>query len=134
MAKKSSKGRFSRAEGIIIAVAILLCAAVIGYAAKMQTQKPLEYDIGDTKSERIEEIIDLQSKLFTVTEFEFGKVNINTATAIQLQRLEGIGEKKAADIIAYREQNGPFTSIEDIMKVKGIGQKTFDKFKDNIEI
>ena len=134
MAKKSSRKRFSRAEGVIIAIALLLCAAVIGYAAKMKTHKPIEYNIGDTKAERIEEIIALQKELFTVTEFNFGKININTATSVQLQRLEGIGEKKAADIIVYREQNGTFNSIEDIMKVQGIGQKTFEKFKDDIEV
>ena len=100
MSKKSSKGRFSRAEGVIIAISLVLCAAVIGYAAKMRTREPIEYDIGDTKSERIEEIINLQNELFDKTNVEIGKININTATAIQLQRLEGIGEKKSSDIVA----------------------------------
>lgn len=134
MAKKSSKGRFSRAEGIVLAISLLLCVAVIGYATKMKSYKPIEYDMGDTKSERIEEIISLQNELFTKTEIEFGKVNLNTATANQLQRLDSIGEKKASDIIAYREQNGPFKTIEDIMNVTGIGQKVFEKIKDDIEV
>lgn len=54
-------------------------------------------------------------------------VNLNTATASELQTLSGIGPKKAADIIAYREQNGGFKSVEDLKNVSGIGDKTFEK-------
>lgn len=63
-----------------------------------------------------------------------GKININTASVSQLQRLDGIGPEKAKRIIRYREQYGRFEVIEDIMKVEGIGRKTFEKFKDNIII
>lgn len=63
-----------------------------------------------------------------------GKININTASVSQLQRLDGIGPEKAKRIIRYREQYGCFEVIEDIMKVEGIGRKTFEKFKDNIII
>ena len=134
MSKKTSKVRNNKAEKVIVLVAVIVCISVIGYAAKLKTYKSVEYEIGKTKSERIEEIIDLQKTLFSTTEFQFGKVNINTATLTQLQRLEGIGEKRAGDIIAYREQNGPIESIEEVMKVKGIGEKTYEKFKDDIEV
>lgn len=63
-----------------------------------------------------------------------GKLNINTADAEELTRLAGIGEKRAADIIAYREANGGFSCIEDMMKVSGIGEKTFGKIKDEITV
>lgn len=63
-----------------------------------------------------------------------GKLNINTADAEELTRLSGIGEKRAADIIAYREANGGFSCIEDMMKVSGIGEKTFEKIKDEITV
>ena len=53
-------------------------------------------------------------------------VNINTATSEQLQSLSGIGEATAAKIIADREKNGPFSSIEDIKRVSGIGEKKFE--------
>lgn len=53
-------------------------------------------------------------------------VNLNTATDAELQTLSGIGPKKSADIIAYREQNGDFKSIEDLKNVSGIGDKTFE--------
>lgn len=54
-------------------------------------------------------------------------VNINTASAEQLALLSGIGAAKAAAIISYREQNGPFSSIDDLAKVSGIGAATVDK-------
>ena len=61
-----------------------------------------------------------------------GKVNINYATVSELCTLNGIGEKRAKDIIEYRETYGEFKTIEDIMKVKGIKQGIFSKIKDNI--
>lgn len=62
------------------------------------------------------------------------KVNLNTASASDLQKLNGIGEKKAEQIIAYRDQNGQFKKIEDLMQVSGIGEKTFAALKDQLEI
>lgn len=63
-----------------------------------------------------------------------GKVNLNTATAEQLTSLNGIGAAKAAAIISYREENGKFTCIEDIMLVPGIKQGTFNAIKDGITV
>ena len=50
------------------------------------------------------------------------KINLNTADELELQRLPGIGETRAADIIAYREANGPFESTEELLEVSGIGE------------
>ena len=61
-----------------------------------------------------------------------GKININTADGEELERLSGIGEKTARAIIAYRAENGAFQQAEDIMDVPGIGEKTFEKIKDDI--
>lgn len=63
-----------------------------------------------------------------------GKVNLNTATAADLQKLNGIGERKAEQIIAYREQKGGFKSIDELKEVSGIGDKTFDALKDQITV
>lgn len=62
------------------------------------------------------------------------KININTASVADLQKLNGIGEKRAEQIIAYREQNGDFKKIEDLMQVSGIGEKTFAALKDQLAI
>ena len=63
-----------------------------------------------------------------------GKININTAAAAELETLPRIGPAIAQRIIDYRTANGPFASIEDIMKVKGIGPATFEKIKDLITV
>lgn len=60
------------------------------------------------------------------------KVNINLATKEQLMTLSGIGEARAESIIAYREEYGPFQTIEDIMLVSGIKESAFLKIKDKI--
>ena len=58
-----------------------------------------------------------------------GPVNLNTATAAQLEALPGIGARTAALIVEYRQKNGSFKKIEDLMNVKGIGEKSFLKIK-----
>ncbi len=61
-----------------------------------------------------------------------GKININTATAAELDSLPGIGETKANAIIEYRNSHGGFKSIDDLDNVKGIGPATIEKFRDKI--
>jgi competence protein ComEA len=61
-------------------------------------------------------------------------ININTASAEELTQLKGIGPSHAAKIVAYRKQNGPFKAAEEVIKVPGIGQKTFENNKELILI
>jgi len=61
-----------------------------------------------------------------------GKININTSGTEELSRLAGIGTVLAGRIIAYRSSEGPFASVEDIKKVKGVGPALFEKIKDDI--
>lgn len=63
-----------------------------------------------------------------------GKVNINTADAAALETLPRVGPAMAARIIAWRESNGSFSAVEDLMNVTGIGEKTFDGFKDLVTL
>ena len=61
-------------------------------------------------------------------------VNLNTATASELEALPGIGPKMAQRIVEYREKNGVFKKVEDLMNVKGIGEKNFLKLKNNLTV
>lgn len=63
-----------------------------------------------------------------------GLININTADEAGLETLPGIGPSKAAAIIAYREEQGPFATIDALKDVTGIGDKTFEQLKDSISI
>ena len=60
--------------------------------------------------------------------------NINTATTNELTNISGIGEAKAKSIIAYREEHGPFQTIEDIKKVSGIGDSLYEQIKNSITV
>jgi len=64
-----------------------------------------------------------------------GKLNLNTADAQTIQHeLSGIGEAKAQAIVAYREANGPFSSVDELLEVKGIGKSLLDKNRDKLDI
>ena len=63
-----------------------------------------------------------------------GKININTAEESQLTTISGIGPSRAKSIIEYRESNGAFKRIEDIKKVSGIGDASFNKMKEQISV
>lgn len=63
-----------------------------------------------------------------------GRVNLNTAGEEELMTLNGIGEARAKAILKYREENGGFRSIEEIMNIEGIKEKLFEKIKDEIEV
>lgn len=71
--------------------------------------------------------------LVFLVSFAFGAVNLNTATKKELMTLEGIGDKKAEEIIKYREKT-PFKKPEDIKNIKGVGDKLFDTIKDKVEV
>ena len=63
-----------------------------------------------------------------------GIVNLNTASAADLEALPGIGAKTAARIIEYRQKNGSFKKVEELMNVRGVGEKNFLKLKSQITV
>ena len=62
------------------------------------------------------------------------KISLNQATKEELKQLPSIGDKRADDIIAYRESHGGFKKIEELKEVSGIGEKTYDKLKDKVSL
>ena len=75
-----------------------------------------------------------QNAGLTVQAQQDNRININTADEAQLTTLTGIGATRAQAIISYRQENGPFAVIEDIMNVQGIKEGTFAKIKDKIVV
>lgn len=78
-------------------------------------------------------LLALTIVLFTVTT-AWAALNINTASKEQLEALAGIGPSKADAIIEYRTANGPFKSVDDLAKVKGIGAKTLDSLRKDLAV
>lgn len=62
------------------------------------------------------------------------RINVNTADAETLMSIQGVGEKRAEAIIDYREENGPFSSVEELMNVDGVGQATLDNNRDTLTV
>jgi len=67
-------------------------------------------------------------------QFAFAAVNINTATESELEKLKGVGPVKAKAIVEDRKKNGPFKTTDDLKRVKGIGDKSFDALKSEITV
>ncbi len=80
---------------------------------------------------RIGEDFEMESSLSTKSE---GKISLNKGTQADFETLSGIGPSKAAAIIAFREENGPFKQLEDLMEVSGIGEKSFEKIRDKLKL
>jgi comEA protein len=78
------------------------------------------------------QVLELKDRSYKVTSKKApneNSINLNTASKEQLMKIPGIGEKTADNIFAYREKNGKFKSLEEIMNVKGIGESKYNKFK-----
>ena len=74
----------------------------------------------------------LLAALLAYTGMAFAVVNINSASQKQLEELPGVGPAKAKAIIDYRKKHGPFKGVEDIKKVDGIGDATYDQIKGDL--
>ena len=71
---------------------------------------------------------------FAAAQAPAGKVNLNTATVAQLEDLPGVGPALAARIVEHRQKNGAFKSVEDVMAVKGVGEKNFSKIQPYLSV
>lgn len=120
---------------LIVCAGMIICAVLIGYNVFYQPQAQEIKYIPYTSSE-IAELSEgsAVSGFDTVNDhFNGGRLNINLATETELaENLDGISTSLAKRIIEYRTQNGNFSDISDIMKVKGIGEKKFQNIKSKI--
>jgi competence protein ComEA len=113
-----------------------------GEKTKQDFEQLKNQPLNDVQKEHSEEIKKIADSLFNESEnqtrdnaFKLDKViNINTALAADLMLLPGIGEVMAERIIEYREENGRFKKTEDLKKIKGIGEKKFEKIKNYITV
>ncbi len=151
--KTSSKSLFTRTESWVIGVTLVMFSlsslATFFHMPKLN-DTVIIYSSSSAESETSSKVSseNTQSRISS-SELEYllgalgrtpssandnisGKININTANVELLMELNGIGEVKANAIIEYRTNYGDFASLEEIMNVKGIGEKTFEKIKDYI--
>lgn len=122
----------SRVFEAIQAVGGMLPEAAVGYVNQAQLLADGQQVYIPTREEAERGQLPVKSKDGMAPETEEDRVNLNTADENTLGNLSGIGPSKAKAIIAYREENGDFSSVEELMNVPGIKEGTFTKIKDNI--
>jgi len=119
-------------RGLIMLVAIGLVASGLALFLPTIRSRPL------TILEPIEPIditgIRILLPTFLDAEEKDDMVNLNTASAEELTSLPGIGEVLAARIVAYREEHGPFQTLDDLMQVSGIGSKVVEEIRDLVTV
>ncbi len=110
---------------------------IINYAGGVTDKASLEYvnlsEIVEDEQHIIIPSVEGESELYEVGEAN-KKININKANVEQLTQINGVGEATAQKIVDYREKYGKFKNKEEIMNVAGIGEKTYENFKDEIDI
>lgn len=113
--------KISKGEGAIVLIASLFVAFTAGWFLRGASQaQPIRVETERTlKAEAAVTALPAPAP-----EPERASIDLNTASAEELQTLPGIGEKRAADIVADREKNGPYSFPEEITRIKGIGEET----------
>jgi len=114
-----------------------VCKPIYKYAECINDNKDKKTTSVSTTESITKEITTTNTttkNIIETTTMKAKKININMCTKEELLTLDGLGEKKVLSIIEYRENNGDFKTIEDILNVNGIGKTTFEKIKDYIEV
>lgn len=128
-------GRY-RFEKTVLALAALFLATVLGYFLLRQ-MGPEPYRVETQRSDTVAGAPaqgDGQDASHPPSLLEGEVLDLNEASAADLTRLPGIGEKRAQAIVAYREEHGPFQSVEDVTQVSGIGEGIFNQIRDYVSI
>ena len=121
------KSLLKRPETLLVVLGLLFIAGAVlvgaFYDKKPETAQVI-YVSDEDKDHLLSAEISAQDVL----------ININTATAEELQQLEGIGEGISRDIIAYREKNGKFESTEQLLCIKGIGEEKYNDIRHYVTV
>lgn len=120
-----------RWELLIVFLAFLLAAFCFGYLVGRNSVQ--DAVVETLRNDPIPEI-NAEMPKNEIPPADLQVVNINTADAVMLDILPGIGPALAEDIVVYRKAHGPFSKSEDLMKVPGIGEKKFEELKDWITV
>ena len=94
----------------------------------------LAYELSDGEKIYIYSIFDEETEYTMSSDIKNSKVNINKATASELETINGVGPALAEKIIAYRTANGRFATVEDLKNVSGIGEKKYESIKDSVVV
>lgn len=118
---------------IIFLVSGFICGSGIQYVQRKWSPLPepvnaVPVSTGNTAVAQQKPLIEQEENLFN------HEIQLNTASSDLLQQIPGIGPVTARNIIQYRDQNGPFQSVEDLIQVKGIGPKTIKKIKSYLTV
>lgn len=126
----------TKLEKITVLLTLVLTLGFCGYFLA-KDQETGEFIVTVERSETPDPLIDVQEEVLEDVEevvvITF-PINLNTATALELMELPGIGEKRAEDILSYRDSVGAFQSLEEIMKVSGIGEGIFTDLQELITL
>lgn len=105
--------------------------AQVNYAQKVKDQMIIYVP---KKGEPVPQSLETLQESAPAQQNQEEKINLNTATEAELQTISGIGAKKAQEIIRFRDEQGPFKTVEELKNVPGIGEKTVERLKDMLTV
>ena len=140
---KKSFQKFKKTAILIIAVIFLVQKSFVYFQEKKETNEIVFYTLPSqsqtqtvtrqiAEDEKEADVTNTSTSEIQVSKENGDKININTASAVELQKLYRIGPAISERIIEYRQSYGDFETIEEIKEVKGIGDKIFEQIKDQI--
>lgn len=112
---------------ILISVALILIGAILVFVA---VKSPRVYD----EPNPTDATQSVNAEINDITQEHIFPININTATADELTMVKGIGDTKAKNIVAYREEHGPFNSVEELKEVDGIGDTLYEQIAGSLTV
>jgi competence protein ComEA len=113
-------------KNIILVIALILLIGAVWFLVRVviKKQRPIR-----SSAVKTEQSFEREEEQRSESKIPSEPVNINTAGLMEIEALPGFGIGKARDIIEFRDKNGPFKSLDELTKVKGIGEKTLEKLK-----